>query len=303
MNQILATSNSSSKNRQPAKIETVIMFFVIALIVFGIFMVGTGSYAIYKENADKLLKPTKPQIEEERKSEDSILLRVRHDKAIDTIEYGWNENELETIDHNGRKYIEQEIKIPGGINTLFVRVVDINGQEISSQKQYETEDIIKCEIVGSKLKISAETEQEITYMTYRWDEGEEQKIDINNTKVEQEIDVPKGEHNITIVLVDVNNNSITKETKVKGVLKPTIKLAVDDVNNPQKFVIKVSDEDEIDAITFIINEDENKKYIIRGEGRKEIEFTFDLEEGENRIIVTAYNKDGVTEEAKGRAVK
>ena len=266
-------------------------------------MVGTGSYAIYKENADKLLKPTKPQIEEERKSEDSILLRVRHDKAIDTIEYGWNENELETINGNGRKYIEQEIKIPGGINTLFVRVVDINGQEISSEKQYETEDIIKCEIVGSKLKISAETEQEITYMTYRWDEGEEQKIDINNTKVEQEIDVPKGEHNITIVLVDVNNNSITKETKVKGVLKPTIKLAVDDVNNPQKFVIKVSDEDEIDAITFIINEDENKKYIIRGEGRKEIEFTFDLEEGENRIIVTAYNKDGVTEEAKGRAVK
>lgn len=303
MNQILATSNSSSKNRQPAKIETVIMFFVIALIIFGIFMVGTGSYAIYKENADKLLKPTKPQIEEERKSEDSILLRVRHDKAIDTIEYGWNENELETINGNGRKYIEQEIKIPGGINTLFVRVVDINGQEISSEKQYETEDIIKCEIVGSKLKISAETEQEITYMTYRWDEGEEQKIDINNTKVEQEIDVPKGEHNITIVLVDVNNNSITKETKVKGVLKPTIKLAVDDVNNPQKFVIKVSDEDEIDAITFIINEDENKKYIIRGEGRKEIEFTFDLEEGENRIIVTAYNKDGVTEEAKGRAVK
>lgn len=303
MNQILATSNSSSKNRQPAKIETVIMFFVIALIIFGIFMVGTGSYAIHKENADKLLKPTKPQIEEERKSEDSILLRVRHDKAIDTIEYGWNENELETINGNGRKYIEQEIKIPGGINTLFVRVVDINGQEISSEKQYETEDIIKCEIVGSKLKISAETEQEITYMTYRWDEGEEQKIDINNTKVEQEIDVPKGEHNITIVLVDVNNNSITKETKVKGVLKPTIKLAVDDVNNPQKFVIKVSDEDEIDAITFIINEDENKKYIIRGEGRKEIEFTFDLEEGENRIIVTAYNKDGVTEEAKGRAVK
>lgn len=303
MNQILATSNSSSKNRQPAKIETVIMFFVIALIIFGIFMVGTGSYAIYKENADKLLKPTKPQIEEERKSEDSILLRVRHDKAIDTIEYGWNENELETINGNGRKYIEQEIKIPGGINTLFVRVVDINGQEISSEKQYETEDIIKCEIVGSKLKISAETEQEITYMTYRWDEGEEQKIDINNTKVEQEIDVPKGEHNITIVLVDVNNNSITKETKVKGVLKPTIKLAVDDVNNPQKFVIKVSDEDEINAITFIINEDENKKYIIRGEGRKEIEFTFDLEEGENRIIVTAYNKDGVTEEAKGRAVK
>lgn len=303
MNQILATTNTNSKNKGPVRIESVVMFFVIALITFGVFMIGTGSYAIYRENVERATQPTKPEIEEERKSEDTILLKIRHDKAIDRIEYAWNEEEVQVITGNGRKYIEQEITIPGGINTLFVRVVDINGQEISSEKSYETEDIISFDVVGSKLKISAENQTEIAYLTYRWDEEQEQRVDINNTKVEQEVDIPKGQHTLTVVLVDINNKTITKQQEVKGITKPTITLAVDDVNNPQNFVIKASDEVELDAVTFIINEDENKKFIVRAEGKKELEFTFPLEQGENRIIVTAYNIDGATDEAKGRAVK
>lgn len=305
MNQILATSNVNSKNkkREPARIETVVMFFVIALIIFGVFMIGTGSYAIYKENTEKEVQPTKPVIEEERKSENTVLLKITHDKAIDRIEYAWNDEELETIMGNGRRYIEQEVTIPGGTNTLYVRVLDINGQEISYEKSYETEDIISFEVVGSKLKISAENEEEIAYLTYRWDEEAEQQIEINNTKVEQEIDIPKGQHTLTVVLVDVNNKTIMKEQEVKGITRPTISLSVDDVNNPQNFVIKASDEVELDAVTFIINEDESKKYIVRAEGKKELEFTFPLEDGENRIIVTAYNIDGATAEAKGRAAK
>ena len=51
-------------------------------------------------------------------------------------------------------------------------------------------------------------------MTYRWDEEEEQTIDINSTTVDQEIDIPMGTHNITVVLVDINNKTTTKEQKV-----------------------------------------------------------------------------------------
>ena len=58
MNQILATSNvNSGKNKGPASIESVVKFFIVALIIFGVFLIGTGSYAIYKENADKNAKP------------------------------------------------------------------------------------------------------------------------------------------------------------------------------------------------------------------------------------------------------
>ena len=34
--------------------------------------------------------------------------------------------------------------------------------------------------------MSAETETEISYMTYRWDEEQEERIDINATTVEQD---------------------------------------------------------------------------------------------------------------------
>ena len=59
MNQILSTTNASNgkKNRGPAEISTVVKFFVISLIIFGIFMIGTGSYAIYNCNTKcKLLQ-------------------------------------------------------------------------------------------------------------------------------------------------------------------------------------------------------------------------------------------------------
>lgn len=302
MNQILATSNANSKRgKGPASIESIIKFFVISLIILGVFMIGTGSYAIYKDNEERNARPTKPTIEEQLKSEESILLKIRHDKAIDRIEYSWNDNEVKTIVGNGRKYIEQEITIPGGVNILYVKAIDINGQEISYQKQYEAEEIINMAVVGSKLKITADNETEIAYLTYRWDDEEETKIDINDTKVEKEIDIPRGQHTLTVVLVDVNNKTIIKEQEVKGITKPKISVSLDE--SGENFVIKATDEVELDKVTFIINEDENKKYMVRAEGKKELEFIFPLEAGENKIIATAYNVDGATDEFKARAEK
>lgn len=303
MNQILATSNARpSKGRKgPASIESVVKFFVVALIIFGIFMIGSGSYAIYKDNEQKKAKPTKPVIIEEKKSEESILLKITHDKAIDTVEYNWNEDEAQVITGNGRKYIEQEITIPGGINTLYVKATDINGQEISYEKQYEAEEVIFFEVVNGKLKIIAETDTKISYLTYRWDEEDEETIEINDTTIEQEIEIPKGQHTLTVVLVDVNNKTTTKKQEVKGVLKPTVEVTLDE--SGENFVITATDETELDKVTFIINEDENKKYMVRAEGKKELTFNFPLEPGENKIIVTAYNIDGATDVYKAKVVK
>ena len=183
MNQILSTTNTSNgkKNRGPAEISTVVKFFVISLIIFGIFMIGTGSYAIYKNMDEKNNIPTKPTITQEQKDEKTVVLKVTHDKAIAQIEYSWNEDEPETITGNGRKYIEQEITIPGGTNTLHVKATDVNGQEISTNQTYETEDLIKMEIQNGKVKVTAELENEISYMTYRWDEEEDKRQDINST--------------------------------------------------------------------------------------------------------------------------
>ncbi len=290
MNQILSTSNSEkNKKGGPIEIHTIVKFFSIILIIFGVIMISTASYAIYKKSVDKNNIPTKPSITEEQKGDKTVLLKVTHDKAIDKIEYRWNEQEAKIITGNGRKYIEQEIEIPGGTNKLYVSVIDIEGQEISSEQTYEAEDIIKMEINNGKIKVSAEAKTEISYMTYRWDEEQEEKIDINATTLEQEIEIPMGEHTLTVILVDKNNETITKEQKVKGVVKPKIQVKLDD--NKENFLITITDDSGLDRVEFIIN-GENKT-IKANEGQKELKIKLPLRDGQNIVEIKAYNLDGI----------
>ena len=147
MNQILATSNPNNKKTKtkknkrtgPADIKSVVRVFAVVMLIFGIFMVGTGSYAIYRDSVSQE-ESGKPVITESL-SEDgtSVALTVTHDKAIDRIEYYWNDGEVQTITGNGRREIEVDIEIPGGTNTLHVTAIDVQGQEISTDKEYTAE--------------------------------------------------------------------------------------------------------------------------------------------------------------------
>lgn len=297
MNQILATSNTNTKKKGgPADIKTIVRVFAIVMIIFGMCMIGTGSYAIYKDNEAKNEATTKPVITETL-NEDStaIKLSVTHDKAIDRIEYSWNNGEVQTITGNGRRNIEIDIEIPGGTNILNVKAIDVQGQEISTDKEYTTEDIINLSVSGSKLKITAENETEIAYMTYRWDEDEEQRIDINATTVDQEIDIPMGEHNLTVILVDVNNETITKEQKVKGVTKPTIDIGIDDAQ--EYYLITISDETGLERVEFTIRGEQKTVTVENGE--TELKYKLKLNDrDENRLEITAYNVDGIASDTQ-----
>ena len=111
MNQILATSNAKTKTKTkknkrtgPADIKTVVRVFAITMLIFGVFMIGTGSYAIYKDNEAKNSATTKPVITETLNEDGTaVTLSVTHDKAIDRIEYSWNNGEVQTITGNGRR--------------------------------------------------------------------------------------------------------------------------------------------------------------------------------------------------------
>ena len=297
MNQILATSEATAKKKRsgPADIKTVVKVFAIVMIIFGVFMIGTGSYAIYKDNESKNSEVTKPTITETQKDEKTVLVSVAHDKAIDRIEYKWNDGEVETVTGNGRKNIEIEVEIPGGTNTLNVRAIDINGQEISTDIDYTAEDIINLAVSGSKLKITAENETEISYMTYRWDDEEEQRIDINSTTVDQEIDIPMGEHNLTVILVDVNNETITKEQKVKGVTKPVIEIGADEAK--ENYLVTITDETGLDKVEVTLRGE--TKTVTVEDNATEVKYRFPLiENDENMLEITAYNVDGIASDTK-----
>lgn len=308
MNQILATSNPTTKKSKtkksktrkssgPADIKTVVRVFAIAMLIFGVFMVGTGSYAIYRDNEANNSEITKPVISLNDDGT-AVILTVTHDKTIDRIEYSWNDEEIQTITGNGRKYIEQQITIPSGTNTLNVTAIDTQGQEISTQKEFSsgnstssgntTLDLTISE--DNKLRITANSETEIQYMTYKWDDGEEQRVDINATTIDQEIDVPMGTHDITVAIVDINNKTTTKEEKVMGTTKPMINVETDDAG--EYYLITITDEVGLQKVDLNIRGE--AKTITVEDGKKELKYKIKLEDNnQNRLEITAYNVDGI----------
>ena len=71
MNQILSVDNGikekkkikkeKTHNNGPIKIEKILKFFSIAILVFGVFLIGSGSYSMYIDNKTKNSN-TKPSI-------------------------------------------------------------------------------------------------------------------------------------------------------------------------------------------------------------------------------------------------
>lgn len=309
LNQILSVDNSkkekvknkNTRTRGPIEIQTILKFFAISILIFGVFMIGSGSYSMYKESS-KEVSNQKPVIFATQTSETEILLKVTHDKALSELTYSWNDEESTQVPCNGKKEIETKIEIPVGINTLTVYATDINGQKSEYTKGYSVEEDININIEakGNNIVITANGKNTLSYMTYRWDEEEEIKVDINSDQIEETIEIPKGLHTLTVIVVDENNTTQTKEQEVNGVTKPKLEVTTDGSSN---FIIKASDEQGIKRVEFIINETE--KYMLdltkayeSVEDRKEFEYSYPLHDGENKLEVTVYNESDVTETFK-----
>lgn len=307
MNQILSTSmpvnNKKNKNRKPIEISNILKFFGIAILIFGVFMIGTGVYAIYTNQSDKKEQNLEPTISIENKTDTSIILKVIHQKNIAKMEYGWNNDEKTVVNGSNGKYLEQEISVPSGTNTLHVIVQDEDGKEITYEKQYEVESNINFEVSGNKIKITYSGDKLISYMTYRWDEEEEKTVEINNTNVEEEIEALKGLHELTVVVVDENNNTDTKVQKINGVSKPKLTLDVD--SQREHFVIKASDDEKLTKIEFRLDEEQDYLIDLEDKDFKELEYVvpIELKEGDNILEVKIYNSNGIYEETAVKFVK
>lgn len=274
------------------------------MLAFGIVIIGIGGYDIYQNQLKVIEENLEPTISIENKTEKTILLKVMHKKNISKVEYSWNNAESIVINGNNGKYIEKEITVPGGKNTLHVLVQDENGKEITYDKEYEIESDINLEVSGNKIKISYESGNLISYMTYRWDDEEEKTIDINDTMVETEIDVKKGLHELTIVVVDENNNTDTKVQKISGILKP--KVEIDYNYEVTHFIIKASDEEQLVKVEFKLNQD-GQTYVLNLEdmdiNELEYEVQMELQTGDNLLEVTVYNSNGLSASSESRVRK
>lgn len=314
MNQILSTSmpinNKKNKikykNNKPVDIKNILKFFAISILIFGTLVAGTGVYAIYKSQIEKKDENLEPTISIENKTETSILLKVTHSKNIEKVEYNWNNEDKIVVNGKGGQYLEEEIELPAGTNTLHVLVQDEEGKEIKYEKQYELESNINFEVSENKIKITYNGQKQISYMTYKWDEEEEKTIEINDTKIEQELEALKGLHTLTVSVIDENNKKDTKSQKINGVSKPQVTIDLDEETR-EHFVIYASDDNKITKIEIRLDQDDNKRYELNLEDKdlKELQYTLpiDLQTGENFIEVKVYNDKNISNESVARYTK
>lgn len=314
MNQILSVEPPKPKKEKRQKnsmgnsgggtieIEKIVRFFAIVLIVFGIIMIASGSYSMYQgtQTGNSQAKPT---ISVQEVSETQLELEVSHSTPLQRVTYSWNNDEQVELDAAGKKSVSQTIEIPTGDNTLNVYAVDQDGKETNYSRLYTRQSDITIDdftVEGNKIKITASGINQLSYMTYRWDDEEEQRIDINNTTTEQFVDIPMGEHTLTVSIVDINNTMETKEQKVRGVTRPNVEVTTDGSAN---FIIKATDDVGITRIEFILNDTEKSAIDLNrvypdAEQRKQFEYKYPIRDGENRLEITVYNESGESETAR-----
>ena len=307
MNQILQTENK--KQNGPIDIKKIIIFFAIAIIIFGVVLICIGSYAMITGTKEPEKPQDNPQVEnivpevDIERTEDNILINIKHTKPITKVTYNWNDEAEETIETNNSLEISKEIPLPYGNNTLNITVTDSDGKESNYVKEYVSDGdgkpVIELLLTKeNKIRIKVQDTQGLKYIRYTWNSGNyvTVKANIDNLKlIDELVDIPLGQNTLRVEAVNIDSMITTKELEVKGVRRPVVSLRLEGTD----LVIKAEDQDGLKVINFSIN---GQKYQMNCQGRKLIEYKQPLDQGENIVELTAENIEGGITEVKGKCV-
>ena len=142
-----------------------------------------------------------------------------------------------------------------------------------------------------KIRIIAKDETALDYVTYRWNDEEETRKDVeeeNQKEIEFEIDIPHGQNNLVIVAVDKGNNNTSLPKQFSGVTRPEVKINV----SADRTVVDItcSHENGLKTIEGSIN-DQPFQAEIPEENSKELTFQLPLSEGTNKLSIKVTSVD------------
>ena len=308
MNQILSVEMKKEKGKShssgPIEIKKIIIFFCVILVIFGLVIAGKSIYTMVS-NSQTSVSEESPLNVTTTKQGNMLTITIAHDVRIETILYNWNNEEDQEIETNGTNYIEKTLEMPVGNNILNIIVIDVNGEEKTFTKEFmadPTEPQISLELIEKRIKIIAKDNEQLSLITYRWDDEEEKQIEIpadSSAQVEQEIDIPAGEHTLTVVVVNSKNKQITKTQKVRGAMKPTVRIERDQ-EDPSYIILTATDEISLmKEMRFWIN-GKGYKVLETQENGTKIQWRFQVEPGENLIKLTAINNDNAEDTVEVR---
>ncbi len=299
MNQILDYNPNSKSSKKGGGSDKVVRVFAIMLILFAIALISIvvyGRVSNQKEVDNLVQEATKAKIEVVVEAQ-TATITVTHDKNIERLIYSWNTSAEKKIKGES-KLMEQTIDVPAGNNTLHIKVVDEAGNETTYEEEISAEqgtDIMSPKIElsaaeGNKWRITATDETGMDFITYRWNEEEEEKVyaEEGSKEISVEVEIPLGKNDLTIVAVDSSNNVSNEQKSFTGVVKPTISVTLSEDGKSVK--VNIDHEGGIEKVGFNFN-DVDYNIELPEENPKHVEFPMNLEVGYNRIIVTATSID------------
>ena len=292
MNQILYVGDN--KNNGPVAVKSVIKFFAIVIIIFGIILIGEGTYSMYKgivANSGNNI----PTVYMNRVN-DTVVIKAENNIEIAKLIYSWNKGE-ETVLLPNNKDVEEVVLLPNENSILNVTIVDIKGKETKFMQQWNIEgiDIKKPEMEiatddsSRKITIIARDETQIDYLIYKWNNEAETRVngtERNKLEIQKTIDMKLGENKLTVTAVDKNGNTNTLEKTIIISSKPTI--AVKQSNS--KIHIVINDEVSIKTVSININ---GQVYAGEYEAKKQLKLNVPLKQGKNTVSITVTNESGL----------
>lgn len=301
MNQILFTGD-----KQPnSSINNIIRVFCIIVIVFSIFFIIQGTYALVKNKDEKsIIKNDMPNITIETQGGNAII-SVKHNKSISKVLYSWDNGEAMQIDAQDKTEINETVVVPNGDCTLNISVIDSN--KIEYRKQFKIEfdpsiDMVLPEInisaVPGKITIEAEDNVEMAYIIYKWNDEQEVKVEVSgeeHKKIIKEIEVKKGFNVLNVTATDKAGNTKQYNQEIIGTSKPKVSVG----KSGSDLIIKVTDEDEVTKVEYDFNGTIDTKENTE-QNKKQFEFKLKMKKGENVILIKAYNKSGLVQEFAGK---
>ena len=303
MNQILSFQTIGNSKIQ---LKKVIRFFSIFIILFALILVIEGSFGYYKNKNKKVVIKETPDINIQRDNGTTIL-NITSNIGVQKVIYSWNDGIEDSVEEGGKNNIEVKIPTTIGTNDLNIKIIDSNGNTIvynpvkisyeeNQEENVNWEEAIKTdktkpkvsiESVKGKIVITATDDVKMSYVTYSWNEEEENKItglSYDEKTLTTEIDstnVKKGTNKLIVKAYDKAGNVETVEKEVQGANGSEIK--VNQENG--ELVVNVKNDINITKIEYNFNGEEKT---IDNINQKEYTFKLQMKDGENKISISAY---------------
>lgn len=300
MNQILLTEkqdNRKKRNRNNTNgLEKIIAFFGVAIIIFGLAIAALYSYKLYRNKNPKEQIAGKPEISLEV-TETEIIIKAKSEIGLEKIIYTWNDEEPNEIAMSGRTSQEEAIDIPSGDNTLKVEAIDINGESSQAEEKFSrtsNEPNIEISVEGTRVKITAKDEIAMKYIKYRWNEEEEEIVNVKDQgdkSIEVATDVKRGINKLTVTAINSQDIEKTVEKTFKGENDPVIEVKAEGT----KVYMTISHDMGFEKVEFYVNGKiykYNSDYPGYDPTKKKLEYSFDLQEGENTVVILAVSTEG-----------